>query len=73
MLAIGALFLFAFVYLVGLRSDRAPKKKTTEGWSWLQGDNAGDNVDWLDRRERVVEACKLSWDAYERQAWGMYH
>ncbi|KAL2255561.1 hypothetical protein VTK26DRAFT_3123 [Humicola hyalothermophila] len=30
----------------------------------------GGGVDWLERRQRVVEAMELSWDAYERYAWG---
>ncbi|KAK4181647.1 glycoside hydrolase [Triangularia setosa] len=32
------------------------------GWGW-------GRANWLKRRERVVEAMKLSWDAYERYAW----
>jgi mannosyl-oligosaccharide alpha-1,2-mannosidase len=40
-------------------------------WGWLtQEDGGGKKVDWLERRERVVEAMELSWDAYERYAWG---
>ena len=38
------------------------------GW-WLAGEG-GKKVDWGARRERVVEAMELSWDAYERYAWG---
>ncbi|PFH60678.1 hypothetical protein XA68_10548 [Ophiocordyceps unilateralis] len=34
-----------------------------------------DGGDWLERRRHVVEAFELSWDAYERYAWGYdeYH
>lgn len=40
-------------------------------WGWLgQEDGVGSKVDWEGRRERVVEAMELSWDAYERYAWG---
>ncbi|KAK4158484.1 glycoside hydrolase [Chaetomidium leptoderma] len=47
-------------------------------WGWLNqeaGESGGagrgrGKVDWLKRRERVVEAMELSWDAYERYAWG---
>ncbi|KAK4038745.1 amino acid permease [Parachaetomium inaequale] len=41
-------------------------------WGWLtQEEGGGRKVDWLERRERVVEAMELSWDAYERYAWGL--
>ncbi|KAK3940050.1 mannosyl-oligosaccharide alpha-1 2-mannosidase [Diplogelasinospora grovesii] len=41
-------------------------------WGWLKSDTgkAKSKADWLKRRERVVEAMELSWDAYERYAWG---
>ncbi|KAK4230539.1 mannosyl-oligosaccharide 1,2-alpha-mannosidase [Podospora fimiseda] len=41
-------------------------------WGLLSKDTTkGRNkADWLKRRERVVEAMELSWDAYERYAWG---
>jgi mannosyl-oligosaccharide alpha-1,2-mannosidase len=42
-------------------------------WGWLRQEGEGrkgGKVDWLKRRERVVEAMELSWDAYERYAWG---
>lgn len=42
-------------------------------WSWLSSpEPAGKKVDWPKRRERVVEAFELSWDSYERYAWGSY-
>ncbi|PNH38726.1 hypothetical protein VD0004_g8110 [Verticillium dahliae] len=46
---------------------------------WMSSEAAkepsGKKVDWDKRRERVVEAFELSWDAYERYAWGYdeYH
>jgi mannosyl-oligosaccharide alpha-1,2-mannosidase len=41
-------------------------------WNWIknEGGKAKSKADWLKRRERVVEAFELSWDAYERHAWG---
>ncbi|KAL2129078.1 hypothetical protein VTI74DRAFT_8270 [Chaetomium olivicolor] len=44
-------------------------------WGWLRQEEEGTTgrrgkVDWLERRQRVVEAMELSWDAYERYAWG---
>lgn len=72
-----ALFLvLAVAYWLGLFSkdgyDRIPKLRAGD---WLQADaNApAGKVDWLERRERVVEAFELSWDSYERYAWGMFH
>lgn len=49
-------------------------KKGSVMWSWL-GNSGANEVDWDARRERVKEAFILSWDAYERYAWGMdeYH
>lgn len=42
------------------------------GWGWLKDDkgSAKSTADWMRRRERVVEAFELSWDAYSRYAWG---
>lgn len=40
-------------------------------WTWLTASGeTGKSADWLDRRERVVEAFSLSYDAYSRYAWG---
>ncbi|KAK3897372.1 glycoside hydrolase [Staphylotrichum tortipilum] len=46
--------------------------KVVGNWGWLRGEagERGRRVDWGRRRERVVEAMELSWDAYERYAWG---
>lgn len=44
---------------------------STPIWAWLTANSgSGRSADWLGRRERVVEAFTLSWDAYERYAWG---
>lgn len=71
-----ALFLvLAVAYWLGLFSkggyEKIPSLRTSD---WL---NAEKNVpaakaDWQERRERVVEAFELSWDAYERYAWGRF-
>ncbi|CAK7239725.1 MAG: mannosyl-oligosaccharide alpha-1,2-mannosidase [Sporothrix thermara] len=56
----------------GEDSDSA-NSQPLRGWgSWLGKDDSKTRgrVDWLSRRERVVEAFELSWDAYERYAWG---
>ncbi|KAK8126255.1 glycoside hydrolase family 47 [Apiospora kogelbergensis] len=39
-------------------------------WSWLKKSDSGANVDWMERREHVVDAFKVSWDSYHRYAWG---
>ncbi|KAL2154847.1 hypothetical protein VTH82DRAFT_3523 [Thermothelomyces myriococcoides] len=42
-------------------------------WNWWLTQDNGNEADaavWAERRERVVEAMELSWDAYERYAWG---
>ncbi|EON97296.1 putative mannosyl-oligosaccharide -alpha-mannosidase protein [Phaeoacremonium minimum UCRPA7] len=42
-----------------------------KGLGWLKSEGKGrSKADWSKRRERVVEAFELSWDAYERYAWG---
>lgn len=56
------------------KGDTAPESGAS--WSWLQGSGKDDAVgDWNDRRELVKEAFKVSWDGYEKYAWGMdeYH
>lgn len=70
---IGGLFVLTVLYLFGFFSgDSQAGTKAKDTWSWLQKpEKTGSSVDWLDRRERVKEAFTLSWDAYERQAWGM--
>ncbi|KAK3383135.1 endoplasmic reticulum mannosyl-oligosaccharide 1,2-alpha-mannosidase [Lasiosphaeria ovina] len=41
-------------------------------WGWLTADSKakGAKADWDKRRKLVVDAMELSWDAYERYAWG---
>ncbi|EFX01449.1 mannosyl-oligosaccharide alpha-1,2-mannosidase [Grosmannia clavigera kw1407] len=66
-------FLAALYYLgwFDAHKDRVPRVPLPS-WDWLNGkdEKAHSRADWLDRRERVVEAFELSWDAYERYAWG---
>jgi len=73
-IALVGLFVMFVLYLFGVwgHNEGGQKpKKPKDSWSWLGGsDRSGSKIDWLDRRERVVEAFTLSWDAYERYAWG---
>lgn len=40
-------------------------------WTW--GSTPGSSkVNWDDRRQKVKEAFVLSWDGYEKHAWGMF-
>ncbi|KAG0650923.1 Man(9)-alpha-mannosidase [Hyphodiscus hymeniophilus] len=58
-------------YLLGLfGGDTTTTKKAKDSWTWLQRPESSSKVDWLDRREHVKEAFILSWDAYDRYAWG---
>lgn len=39
--------------------------------SWTWGSASGSSkVNWDDRRQKVKEAFMLSWDGYEKHAWG---
>ncbi len=71
-LGIVGLFFIAVLYLFGFfGSEKEAVEKSKKGWNWLQRpEKGGPKVDWLDRRERVKEAFVLSWDAYDRYAWG---
>lgn len=64
-----------FFYWLGLFSSAAKtdvaKKVGTNSWPWLRK-SGSEEVDWNDRRERVKDAFKLSWDGYEKYAWGTY-
>ncbi|OTB01505.1 glycoside hydrolase family 47 protein [Hypoxylon sp. CI-4A] len=69
----------AFLLLLGLLlyyfgasgSHRDTDVSSKPLWPWLKTDSeAKKNADWSKRRERVVEAFTLSWDAYDRYAWG---
>ena len=54
-------------------SSKTPKSVKNNGasvWSWMKKPS-GATVDWDERRERVKDAFILSWDGYEKYAWGM--
>ena len=66
------LTLFGLAYWFGLFTSSTVKpkahKNSTTSWSWLGGSEK--SVDWDYRREKVKEAFILSWDGYEKNAWG---
>ncbi len=71
-----ALLLFvviALLYYFGALDKQKEKiQAPLRQWNWLntKEEKARTKADWLQRRDRVVEAFELSWDAYERYAWG---
>ncbi|CAH0016323.1 unnamed protein product [Clonostachys rhizophaga] len=70
-ITLGFIFL---LYLLGFFSSSRKEAWTAErSWPWERP--SGGNVDWDARRKKVVEAFELSWDSYERYAWGYdeYH
>ncbi|KAL9597052.1 MAG: hypothetical protein Q9179_004409, partial [Wetmoreana sp. 5 TL-2023] len=68
------LLLTGLLYWVGIFSPTkatAKVKDTSRStWSWLNNKPSGTDVDWNERREKVKEAFILSWDGYEKYAWG---
>lgn len=67
------LLLVALLYWVGIFSSTSTRARVKDAskstWSW-SSKTAGLQVDWNDRRERVKDAFVLSWDGYEKYAWG---
>ncbi len=70
---LGALLFFAgFFYWLGILPILGGKRRTfsvgkADVGRLMTGSQA---VDWADRREKVKEAFMLSWDGYEKYAWG---
>ena len=71
-IGIATTFTVFVLYLLGFfSSSDSTNQKTKSGWTFYQGnEKAGTQIEWLDRRESVKEAFSLSWDAYDRYAWG---
>lgn len=71
LLASVGLFIMFVLYCLGFIGGSTTKKdKKESNLKWLKGTGKSQAIDWLDRRDSVVEAFTLSWDAYERYAWG---
>jgi hypothetical protein len=73
-ISIATVFTIFVLYLFGFFSSNESKnKKTKSGWTFYPGnEKVGAQAEWLERRESVKEAFMLSWDAYDRYAWGMF-
>jgi hypothetical protein len=69
-----AIFVFVVIsflyYFGGFASHHETTTSKAPSWTWLKTPEPEKKVDWTKRSERVVEAFTLSWDAYERYAWG---
>ncbi|KAL8674692.1 MAG: hypothetical protein Q9168_000924 [Polycauliona sp. 1 TL-2023] len=67
------LLLLTLLYWIGTFSSSSTKAKVKDAskstWSW-SANPAGQPVDWNERRDKVKEAFVLSWDGYEKYAWG---
>jgi len=72
-LGAGTILLVFVLYFLGFfGSGSHADKKAKSAWGWIQnGDDPALVADWSGRRERVVDAFTLSWDAYSRYAWGL--
>lgn len=63
--------IFGLAYWLGLfpGGARVDHVEIDKSWPWLRK-STSSNMNWNDRRERVKEAFTLSWDGYEKYAWG---
>ncbi|KAI8684219.1 Alpha-1,2-Mannosidase [Fusarium keratoplasticum] len=65
------------LYWTGSSSKKQQSQKSTVPTDWSYSGLSQDDkkANWDHRRDRVVEAFELSWDAYRRYAWGYdeYH
>jgi endoplasmic reticulum Man9GlcNAc2 1,2-alpha-mannosidase len=60
-------------YFFGVFSSDGDSHPLKQNWKWPGlKDSAKGKADWSKRRDMVVEAFELSWDAYERYAWGAF-
>ncbi|ODA83965.1 hypothetical protein RJ55_02483 [Drechmeria coniospora] len=63
--------ILSLLYYTGYLPGRGTRRKTASAWTWAAPSTPEKNgPDWDERRKHVVEAFELSWDAYERYAWG---
>ena len=67
------MFLFGcLAYMEVLSPFSGLRNKNRGLWKWFTKQERDPvSIDWDARRERVKDAFKLSWDGYERYAWGM--
>ena len=61
---------FFVLYMLGFISNGQDESRSSSTWSWMGLSEEQGAPDWDKRRQHVVEAFELSWDAYERYGWG---
>ena len=83
-LALAVVLLLLIFYFLGGSSTLPPApvpENVREAWKSSQLSKPFDNflkdsrlptANWEDRRERVKDAFKITWSAYEQHGWGMY-
>ncbi|KAJ5254871.1 hypothetical protein N7497_007655 [Penicillium chrysogenum] len=68
------LFLLYYNFYLRTWSGLQSNDKGVELWKWAQtledGKTSGDLSDWTARREKVRDAFIVSWEGYEKNAWG---
>lgn len=69
-LALVLVILFHILGWLPWQSSRPKAARGKSAWGFM-GISKNEVVNWDHRRAQVVEAFELSWDAYERYAWGM--
>ena len=67
------LILIGILYWLGILSTGSDATSSVQSntkitWGWLS--RSESSVDWESRRQAVKEAFVLSWDGYEKYAWG---
>lgn len=61
------------LWMFGLfEGEHKGNKSIADRLDWIRKPETKGRVDWDGRREKVVEAFTLSWDAYKRYAWGLW-
>lgn len=50
--------------------DKVASMNGSSAWPWLHMSAEKKEANWDERREQVVEAFQLSWDAYAKHGWG---
>jgi len=68
--AVLGLLLYITGFLSGSSAGSSTKSKTSAS-SWLLGSKVPP-IDWTGRQEKVREAFRINWKAYETYAWGKW-
>lgn len=66
-MGLGMLLLWAMGMFEG---EHGGNKSIADKLDWIRKPETKGRIDWGKRRDKVVDAFTLSWDAYKRYAWG---